>query len=692
MKKFLSVVLAAALTLPTTMGFAANGAKSEEILRSVKDRIGSTEKYNKFDSSQSESTDGIMYDFSWETSDRDNYASLNVTVDANGIIRNYYKYDSSENDGDGKLSINKMTSEEAMKKAEALVNRLNPSISGKLRLESNDASETLSDSNFYFRINHIENGIRVYGDDGSVRYNAERDELRNFNIDYSASPKCNAVEKPLSVEDAQKNYMDKLGLKLIYKKFYTGKNAEKKVVPVYVPSNKNNEYINAETGEVETIISRGYGFRDTMAGGKGEASADAMSKNSGLTEAEISVIEELNGLMPRDSIVKAVKDNKVINMANNISMRYYSVYKDDDRYYANLSFESGEKENSKYVSVCADAKTGEIIRFSKGGELAPNNSAKISDDRAKAISDEAAKYMAGEKFDEYKFENGENGFYTYVRYVNDIPAEDDCITVDINMSDGKVSSYSCEYSDIEFPSLDGIIGKDEAGKALFGAVDYEMVYMPQCTSEKSEKTDLYVPVFMLDNTKPQIINAADGKLLDYDGEEYKEYSLAKYNDIDGHYAEQAIYDLARYGICFDGDTFRPDEAITQRDFMSLVVSAFVNRGRTYKIMSSDSEQTADIYLMAKRAGIIKDDEVNPDAAVSREEAAVFIIRALGIEEYASLNGIFVKPFEDVTTNVGAISILCAMNVFRGDGSGKFNPTANMSRANSVMVIYNYLSR
>ena len=101
MKKFLSVVLAAALTLPTTMGFAANGAKSEEILRSVKDRIGSTEKYDKFDSSQSESTDGIMYDFSWETSDRDNYASLNVTVDANGIIRNYYKYDSSENDGDG---------------------------------------------------------------------------------------------------------------------------------------------------------------------------------------------------------------------------------------------------------------------------------------------------------------------------------------------------------------------------------------------------------------------------------------------------------------------------------------------------------------------------------------------------------------------------------------------------------------
>ena len=46
--------------------------------------------------------------------------------------------------------------------------------------------------------------------------------------------------------------------------------------------------------------------------------------------------------------------------------------------------------------------------------------------------------------------------------------------------------------------------------------------------------------------------------------------------------------------------------------------------------------------------IISEDERDDDAEVTREEAAVYMIRAIGAENYAKYNDICVTPFNDVT--------------------------------------------
>ena len=99
-----------------------------------------------------------------------------------------------------------------------------------------------------------------------------------------------------------------------------------------------------------------------------------------------------------------------------------------------------------------------------------------------------------------------------------------------------------------------------------------------------------------------------------------------------------------------------------------------------------------MYRNSTQNSIISEDERDDDAEVTREEAAVYMIRAIGAENYAKYNDIYVTPFNDVTENKGYIALLSAMGVLSGDGNGNFNPNREMTRAESIIMIYNYLTK
>ena len=70
-----------------------------------------------------------------------------------------------------------------------------------------------------------------------------------------------------------------------------------------------------------------------------------------------------------------------------------------------------------------------------------------------------------------------------------------------------------------------------------------------------------------------------------------------------------------------------------------------------------------------------------------------MVRALGFEEVATLNGIYVPIFADVSADsVGFTSILGAMGVIKGDENGNFNPNGTVTRADAAIMLYNYLSK
>lgn len=179
------------------------------------------------------------------------------------------------------------------------------------------------------------------------------------------------------------------------------------------------------------------------------------------------------------------------------------------------------------------------------------------------------------------------------------------------------------------------------------------------------------------------IDAKTGEKLNYYGCDNEK---PKYIDIEGHYAQKQIEALGEYSIGFETEYFRPDEFITQNDFITLLISTFVNRN---SVMLKNGEDVSAQYAFAKRTGIVSREETAPFENITRMQAAVYMIRMMGAEKIAKLD-IYKPMFKDVNDKIGYANILGAMKVFNGDEKNNFNPDKKLTRADAVILIYNYL--
>ena len=140
---------------------------------------------------------------------------------------------------------------------------------------------------------------------------------------------------------------------------------------------------------------------------------------------------------------------------------------------------------------------------------------------------------------------------------------------------------------------------------------------------------------------------------------------AGFTDVtSGHWAAEAISQCVTHGW-FQGKnaaTFGVGQPMTRAAFAVVLCRFFgwQDQGASYQIFS-DVPQGA-WYEPALRAcyehGAVtrQTDSFRPASAITREELAVMLIRALG---YGSMAGLFSEtslPFRDVTTNRGYISM------------------------------------
>ena len=196
-------------------------------------------------------------------------------------------------------------------------------------------------------------------------------------------------------------------------------------------------------------------------------------------------------------------------------------------------------------------------------------------------------------------------------------------------------------------------------------------------------------IYAFDDNIPLRIDAFTGKILNYNNEEYKKDVFKGYTDISGHYAEKIMNELARFGIRFEGEEARPDEPIMQKDYIALLNSVFVSKN---PVIICKANNYAGEYRDAYNRGILLPDEADEQGEVTRALAAKYLIRAMGIDKYASIKGIYVSPFNDVTEYVGHIAILNGLGIVSGDGNGNFNPNGILKRADAMILIYNYLTK
>ncbi len=243
----------------------------------------------------------------------------------------------------------------------------------------------------------------------------------------------------------------------------------------------------------------------------------------------------------------------------------------------------------------------------------------------------------------------------------------------VTVTTGESENAIAVPPELEYKSIDRVIGS------------VETVKMP-----------VFKAVYALKSGKPLILDAYTGNVLDYNGKPYKEDKVPEYNDIAGHFAEEQIKTLAKFGIInFSGPEYRPNEKITQKDFLMVVSNILDNYYGPVIKEDSEQDDIDEMYKQLIREGVIDEEEKAPESLITRENAVKYIIRALKYREIAEIEGIFIVAFsdeEDITPALkGYVAIASGLKIVQGSG-GKFYPKNNLTRGETAVMIYNYLDK
>lgn len=667
---------------PQTSTDSSSDVDMQTALTKVKQRIDIPEEYSEFDYSTGQYNGTVSYTFSWETSDGSK--SIRAVI-VDNIITNYRCYDSTENyDG---YSFGKLTAEQLKAKANAAVLKLNPSFRGCFTSELNYAS--LNGNDVSFSAYRTQNGVKVDSNSLSIVVDKNTGKLIRFSTSWWGNAKFEGTADALNVSQAADAFTEQIELEPIYRIVRDYDKYTQSAVLLYTP--KDYEPINAKTGKPSTMSADRKNAEDTGAYGDAlsgasetmnSAVAPATDGESGrkraveFTDAEKKALISNKTLITKEDAEKKVRADKYILCEKSYMLESASLNKNnfENSYSWYLSFVVNTKGDYRSLYATLDAKTGEIMSFSRYDNSKP---AAINDTSATKLAKEVLASYLGKRADEYKLSDKSDDYavynsdkkptvksFNYTRFVNGIACNDNTARVTVN-GDGKVTEFGYSYSNIQFPSADRIT-EDKAMTSLFTQRRPELVYDGFSDRKGNVKT------YLLYTLESFCLNAKTGKLCDSSGEEIVEKSngTIEYTDLGDCYAEKYINKLAQYGVTLEtkDGKFRPDDVITEADFRKLMNSISSSRG------TDASKYTAKF--------------------ITREKAAVIFITAINCDKVAQIKGIFKSNFKDVSessANIGYIACACGMNVMSADNSGKFRPTEKLTRAGAMELAYRYLA-
>ena len=173
---------------------------------------------------------------------------------------------------------------------------------------------------------------------------------------------------------------------------------------------------------------------------------------------------------------------------------------------------------------------------------------------------------------------------------------------------------------------------------------------------------------------------------------------APLTDIENHWAKEQIKTWEEKGLVkgYEDGTFRPDNNVSRAEFMALVNRAFNYQEKAeidYKDVKEDAWY-ADVIKIAKAAGYIsgyEDGTMRPNNPISRQEAAIIIMKILGLEE----NAAGADKFQDASSipawSKGAVGAVASSGIMGGYPDGTFRAVNLIKRAEAVVALEKALS-
>lgn len=689
MKKRISLLLVLLMVL-TMIPFGSYAEQNydkqlKEAIKKTKEIFNIGKEYDKFSSDIRSCDDETYFYLSWEDS-KGKLGGINVSITSDGIITSYDKYKPYYEETKPKLP--KITKDEGLKIAENFIKEVCPQFASNIKYIENDMPLNIDSTRYNYQFVRIENNVPYYSNTIDISVDNSTGEVINYYTSWDMNLKFLDKKDIKSMEEAQKLYKEKIGLKLIYRINYDDK--KPKAYLSYAPLN-NSLGIDAKTGEV-VEFDRYFYMNDEM-GGKDESSKE------GLSPDEMEAVSSVSGIMAKEEAEKVGR--KYLNIDNKYELEYiglYSNWRNDSSYIWNMSFTHTIDDKTYYSGISIDAKTGKLNSFYKDGPDSANKKPNYDEKQSLKIAEEYIKKMDPEKADSIEYiepiamkdKRPQKQYnFNFIRKEKEAYVLDDGIRVMVDAVEGKVIEYNLNWAtNIEFPPQDNIIPLDEAYDILFNNIGMELNYtLEYIYGERTKEKADAILCYVIKPDKPLNIDANTGEILNYLGKPFKKRKVIAYKDIGNSYAKDKINILAQYGIAFESEEFKPKDKITQRDFLYLLCKA---SSPYYEIEAKGDDE---LYGYLINLGIIKEEEKAPDKKVTKEEGIKYIIRALKYDKVADISNIYKDLFKD-TKNIdpklkGYVSIAYGLNIVEGSG-GYIRPKAELRREDAANMIYNYL--
>lgn len=654
----------------------------EQAILDAKNIIKVPDKYSDFThySSERETMDGKVRVWSLNWAEKEgNHGSVSASIGENGVLYEYNKYD-GDTDKKGLAKVSKDTAKIA---ADEFLNKTIPSYAAQMKQVSDD-SNNYSAQEYNFIYQKFVNKVSVNFVTAGIGVNKYTGEVTSFNQN---NPEIKGMEYPsldkaMGQADAEKAYIDKLGINLKYYSYYDYKQKKMNVFAAYSIFDNKSQAIDAKTGEIVKLYSDDRVYKDKQDSAVGTATQSTMAKmNEELTKEETEAVKNASNFISKEkaeSILRSTSD--IITSDKKLKDATLNKNYINNKYVWNISFDNAYGE--------VDANSGEVIALHCYGYDNISGSA-VSKENAKNIAEKFLAQITPNKFAQTKYKEAENIIYkisvvdegnvaafNYVRQVNGIEFTSNSLYVQVDKTKGKVIGYNNNwYDNVTFPSISQAMTKEAAFNKFKELKTFGMQY---AMIDKS-KTAL---VYNFKNSEENyIIDPVSGKRLDYTGQAYKENKLPEYTDINGHWSEKIVKELLENGYYIEGDKFNPNGSVTQVNFLKYLYSPMKN--------NYNDDEFYDILI---QSGVIKKEEKSPQASVSKQEAAKYIVRYLGHEQVAIHPQIFINPFKDnVEENYKGYAAICyALNIMKADNNGNFNGSHIISNGEAAVIIYNLI--
>lgn len=707
----LTAALLTALCVPAMAAAETADARLARVTQTVKDTLDlDTEAYTDFRGDVYEQELGMVWTLRWSG----NGSNLNIEALEDGTIVNYFRNDAEPeryNYGNTLPVLPKADAAKAKASAEAFLKKV---LDGKTEsVELGDPISTAQLNSTVTRFNGriLLNGlpsplnysIAVRGSDNAVS-SFYRDALANSFLGNVPSAKP-AVTK----DAAAKTLKDTLKLELIY---VTDENDAAKAVLRYVPKDYTEQYVDAQTGKLVKPDGDMVIFNGASPAATEEAAADAGGSLRALTQAELSGIEKLEGVLDSAALDKAIRAESAYKLDGfSLSRANYRLVKENDaeRVLCTVSYAAHEDKDG-YVatrSFTVDARSGKVESLYSYGRW--------DKDVKSAVNLAAAQNAAGAFLNRFTDHAGAFALYatedrtadgapsygfTFARKVNGYFFPANSCTVQIDRVSGAVVGVSYAYDEkIAFDAVDGIVGETAALDAWMNTYDVVLAYRSQpkelskSVPAEAKLIDIgyrsfrtllltygleregYFPGIDAKTGKPVALPQSDGKLA--------------YNDVAKHWAAQEINALAECGVGYAAEAFRPNKQLTQWELVALIASS---RGYCVDVDNAPTEERDNVYETAYRMGALTRAERADDALVFRGDLVRILLNSAGYGPVANLIGIYTCSYPDAATiPLGDLGYAALAQGF-GMVKGSYNMETLATRAVAAVMLYRLMQR